>query len=164
MAEEQFKANLRVTEEDKAARLAAANAKSKTGNTRRGSISLSETVAKGARRTSTTPNDFALKPNTEMSSTLNTHGAGKVSYKGDGYCSLLVRARRYTRTDIPLNTHGTNALDRFKFNDIGNAQKGQTRARSMYELEKSKTQADNLFAQKIRRRSSVKGIQNLTSP
>ena len=83
MVEEQFRANLRVTEEDKAARLAAANAKSKTGNTRRGSISLSETVARGARRTSITPSDFALKPNTEMSATLNTHGAGKVHGQGE---------------------------------------------------------------------------------
>ena len=50
----------------------------------------------------------------------------------------------------------------FKFNDIGNKQKGQTRAKSALEMEKSKTQADNLFAQRIRRRSSVKGAQNLT--
>ena len=85
MVEEQFRANLRVTEEDKAAKLAAANAKSKTGNARRTSASLSETIAKGARRASTTPADFALKPNAEVASSLNSSGAGKVSYKGDGH-------------------------------------------------------------------------------
>jgi len=126
--EEQFKANLRVSEEDEAA--AAAKAKKPANSARRGSITLSESMAKGARRASSTkPSDFALKPGTEVSSTLNPNGAGK-------------------------------------FNDIGNTQKGQVRAKSAYELEKSRTQADDLFAAKIRRRSSFKGgsSQGLTSP